>query len=64
MEAYCVKCRKKQEMVGAQEVPMKNGRSALQGTCPVCGGKLFRLLGGVAGDGETKAPAKKKKPQQ
>jgi RNase P subunit RPR2 len=44
-EAYCVKCKSKKEMSNAQEVTMKNGRSAIQGSCPTCGTKLFRILG-------------------
>ena len=47
-EAYCVKCREKREMQDAEEVTMKNGRKAMQGKCPVCGTKLFRILGGKA----------------
>ncbi len=45
-EAYCVKCREKREVQGPEEVTMKNGRNAIQGTCGVCGTKLFRILGG------------------
>jgi len=45
-EAYCVKCKAKKEMANAQEVTMKNGRPAMQGACPTCGTKLFRILGG------------------
>jgi Zn finger protein HypA/HybF involved in hydrogenase expression len=45
-EAYCVKCKAKKEMASAQEVTMKNGRPAMQGVCPTCGTKLFRILGG------------------
>ena len=48
VEAYCVKCREKREMVESEEVTMKNGRKAMQGKCPVCGTKLFRILGGKA----------------
>ncbi len=44
-EAYCVKCREKREMKDAHEVTMKNGRTAMQGVCPVCGTKLNRILG-------------------
>jgi uncharacterized Zn finger protein (UPF0148 family) len=44
-EAYCVKCKSKKEMSNAQEVTMKNGRTATQGTCPDCGTKLFRIQG-------------------
>ena len=46
VKAYCVKCKAKKEIANAQEVTMKNGRSAMQGTCPSCGTKLFRILGG------------------
>jgi len=46
---YCVKCKKKQEISGAREVPMKGKggvkRRALTGTCPKCGTKMFRILG-------------------
>ena len=45
-EAYCVKCKAKKEMAKAQEVTMKNGRPAMQGVCPDCGTKLFRIMGG------------------
>ena len=44
-EAYCVKCREKREMKDEREVTMKNGRNAVEGTCPVCGTKLFRMVG-------------------
>ncbi len=42
-EAYCVKCREKREMKDEKQVTMKNGRPALEGVCPECGTKLFRL---------------------
>ena len=43
-EAYCVKCREKRQFEG-QEVTLANGRRAAQGTCPVCGTKVMRILG-------------------
>ncbi len=43
MEAYCVKCRAKKEMQNAQEITMKNGKPASQGTCPDCGTKMFKI---------------------
>jgi DNA polymerase II large subunit len=43
-EAYCVKCREKREIKEPKEVTFKNGRKALQGTCPVCGTKLNRMI--------------------
>ena len=42
-EAYCVKCKAKQEMVDAQAVTMKNGKPAVTGTCPVCKTKMFKI---------------------
>lgn len=44
-EAYCVKDKKKVEVQNAQKITMKNGKAALQGTCPLCGGKVFRIGG-------------------
>jgi hypothetical protein len=44
MEAYCVKCREKREIKDMKEVTLENGRRAAQGTCPVCGTKLTRML--------------------
>ena len=45
-EAYCVKDKKKVEVKNPQKITMKNGKPALQGTCPICGGKVFRIGGG------------------
>ncbi|MFH0852441.1 MAG: DUF5679 domain-containing protein [bacterium] len=48
-EAYCVKCKAKREIKDPKEVPMKGKggveRRAMTGTCPVCGTKMFRILG-------------------
>ncbi len=44
-EAYCVRCRAKREMKDPQGITMKNGKKAQQGTCPVCGTRLFRIGG-------------------
>ncbi|WP_221927613.1 DUF5679 domain-containing protein [Dehalococcoides mccartyi] len=43
VQAYCVKDRKKIDVKDARRVTLKNGRGAWQGTCPVCGGKVFRI---------------------
>jgi uncharacterized protein DUF5679 len=49
MEGYCVKCKAKREMKDAKEVEMqgKGGkpRRAMTGVCPVCGTKMFRIMG-------------------
>lgn len=46
---FCVKCKKKQEMKDANEVSMKGKggtkRKAVTGSCPVCGTKMFKILG-------------------
>ncbi|MGH8988341.1 MAG: DUF5679 domain-containing protein [Acidimicrobiales bacterium] len=43
-EGYCVKCREKRSFDG-QEVELANGRRAAQGSCPICGTKMNRILG-------------------
>jgi hypothetical protein len=45
MMGYCLKCREKREMQDPKEVTLKNGRAAMQGTCPVCGTKIT-VIGG------------------
>jgi Zn finger protein HypA/HybF involved in hydrogenase expression len=43
---YCVKCKEKDvEIKDANEVTMKNGRSAMKGECPTCGTGMFRIMG-------------------
>ncbi|MCA0452780.1 MAG: type I DNA topoisomerase [Chloroflexi bacterium] len=41
--AYCVKCKTKRNMVNAEAVFTKTGTPGTQGTCEVCGTKLFRM---------------------
>lgn len=49
MEGYCVKCKAKREIKDMKEVEMKGKggkpRMAMTGTCPVCGTKMFRIMG-------------------
>ncbi len=40
---YCVKCKASREIKDAQQITMKNGRPAVQGVCPVCGTKIFKI---------------------
>jgi len=40
---YCVKCRAKREITGAQSTVLKNGTPAIEGTCPTCETKMFRI---------------------
>jgi len=43
MQAYCVKCKEKREVEDPVAVTMKNGKPATQGTCSVCGTKMFKI---------------------
>jgi hypothetical protein len=42
-QAYCMKDRKKVEIRNPRQVTLKNGRPAIQGVCPICGTKVFRI---------------------
>lgn len=66
VEAYCVKCREKREIKDPEEITMKNGRPAMQGTCPVCGTKLFRMMsgGGSAAKADAAPKTEKRKPRK
>ena len=44
VKAYCMKCRAERTVKDAQIITTKNGRTAAQGTCPVCGTKMFKFL--------------------
>jgi predicted GH43/DUF377 family glycosyl hydrolase len=43
IRAYCMKCRAKRQMKNPLAVTLKNGRPAIQGICPRCGTRMFRL---------------------
>ena len=45
IEAYCVKCKSKKEMLDGKEVIMKNKRRAMKGKCADCGTSMFRIMG-------------------
>ena len=51
MHGYCMKCREKREMREVQQVTLKNGREAQQGTCAVCGTKITVMGGAQAAKG-------------
>jgi predicted GH43/DUF377 family glycosyl hydrolase len=44
IRAYCMKCRAKREMKNPRATTLKNGRPAIQGICPRCGTKMFRIM--------------------
>jgi hypothetical protein len=41
---YCVKCKKKRDMVGAVETVLKNAKRAMKGKCSVCGTGMMKFL--------------------
>ncbi len=57
MEAYCMKCKTKREMVEAQAAFNKAGAPVTRGKCPVCGTVMFRTGRTEAHAGMT-APAR------
>jgi len=40
---YCMKCKAQRDMQNPEQITMKNGRPATQGTCQVCGTKIFKI---------------------
>lgn len=44
-EGRCMKCKKQVVIKNGKETKMKNGMNAMKGECPVCGTKVFRILG-------------------
>lgn len=45
VDGRCLKCRKKVSIADAKQVRMKNGLLAIQGTCPYCKTKVFKIQG-------------------
>src|SRR6476659_8244670 len=43
IQAYCVKCKTKREMLNPEAVYTQTGTPGTKGTCPVCGTTLFRM---------------------
>ena len=41
---YCVKCKKKREMLNPKVTKMKNGRPMAKGKCPKCGTTICCIL--------------------
>ena len=40
---YCMKCKAQRDIKKPEQITMKNGRPATQGTCPMCGTKIFKI---------------------
>jgi DNA-directed RNA polymerase subunit RPC12/RpoP len=47
-KGYCVRCKVAVDIRCPEQVRLKNGRDAVQGTCPHCGTKIFKM--GKLGD--------------
>ena len=43
IQAYCMKCREKRDMVNAEATFTANGKPATRGECAICGTTLFRM---------------------
>lgn len=54
MEAYCLKCKEKREIVNPAAGFTSNGRPITSGTCDICGSKLSKLGSTHAHDGLVK----------
>jgi DNA topoisomerase I len=62
MEAYCVKCKAKREIVGPVAEFNAAGTPVTRGKCPVCGTGMYRMGGTPAHEGMVR-PGKKVKPR-
>ncbi len=56
LQAYCIKCKTKRDILDAQAVYTKTGNPGTRGSCAECGTTLFRM-------GETEAHAHVPKPE-
>ena len=43
VEGYCLKCKAKKQIKDPTQTTLKNGKSAVKGTCPDCGTGVFRI---------------------
>lgn len=44
MQAYCLKCRTMRDLEAPQQVTLKNGKTAMQAPCGVCGTRMSKLV--------------------
>lgn len=40
---YCPSCKAEREIAGAKRVTLRNGRPAIEGSCPICGTRIFKI---------------------
>ena len=56
-----MKCKVRRDMKDEKWVRMKDGRSGISGICTVCGGKMFKMVGGGAkATGKAKVTSKQR----
>jgi len=62
VEAYCVKCKAKRDMLESEPIFTRTGTPATRGICPICGTKLTRMGGTPAHKGiEPPSPEARRK---
>lgn len=61
LEGYCMKCREKRVMLDPQAEWSANGTPGTRGTCPVCGGTIYKMGHTPAHDSLPKPKVTKKK---
>jgi DNA topoisomerase-1 len=61
VEAYCVKCKEKREMLNPNAEFTASGTAGTRGKCPVCGTTMFRMGRTPAHEGMTPPPASARK---
>ena len=42
---YCMKCTVRGEIQNIRKITLKNGRPAIEGICPVCDTRMFKIGG-------------------
>ena len=45
VEGRCMKCKMQVEIKDPKNITMKSGMGAVQGVCPKCSTKVFRIVG-------------------
>jgi len=61
LEAYCVKCKEKREMLNPVPEFTSSGTAGTRGKCPVCDTTMFRMGKTLAHEGMTPPPASERK---
>jgi len=47
---YCVRCKGRKEISNPQQKTYRNGKLGLEGTCPDCGARIRKFIGGSKGN--------------